>query len=248
MTEQLVRLSRGASGYISQGTENANSQGASIPIQLFASELISSARATSGLAVSDDGAEVLFMSTGALTPEAQAVPEAGTKNLYEYSSTVDDGGSIADGDVYLISSGVNTQERGLDPSGQDIFFQTAIPLVPQDTDTQSDLYDARVDGGFSEPELPSGCSACEDPPVALVPDAPAMPASTVAVTPTPTESPPTPVLVTKTPAASKAARLRKALMECHARKHKRVRVLCEVLAKKKLGSHASKGSARRATR
>ncbi len=49
-------------------------------------------------------------------------------------------------------------------SGEDIFFRTADQLVPQDVDTEADLYDARIGGGFPAPAslLPS-CSgdACQ---------------------------------------------------------------------------------------
>jgi hypothetical protein len=117
--------------------------------------------------MSEDGQTIAFSSSGALTPHALdnvcalgAVEEAEGKcqtqgwalNVYEYK----------DGHVYLISDGLDRHAVfngaaarliGLTPNGDDILFQSADPLVPADTDTQVDIYDARVDGGF--PALPS---------------------------------------------------------------------------------------------
>ena len=47
----------------------------------------------------------------------------------------------------------------ISPSGADVFFQTFDRLVPKDTDSQEDTYDARVDGGFAEPPPPPACQA-----------------------------------------------------------------------------------------
>lgn len=78
------------------------------------------------------------------------------RNIYEYSS----------GHVYLLSDGqdasaVNAgpgvQLAGSDPSGADVYFFTSDPLIPGDLDTQQDLYDARVKGGFPASRTPSGC-------------------------------------------------------------------------------------------
>lgn len=61
-----------------------------------------------------------------------------------------------DGDVSLISSGRASLDDTLSPptvamisaSGRDIYFSTTAPLTGGDGDTQLDLYDARVGGGF----------------------------------------------------------------------------------------------------
>lgn len=52
---------------------------------------------------------------------------------------------------------------GTDESGEDVFFTTTDQLVPQDVDTQVDIYDARIDGGFALPSVQSSCSedACQ---------------------------------------------------------------------------------------
>jgi hypothetical protein len=243
-SEELVRVSRGSADYESQGTENANTHGATIKPQTYAIGHVSPALATSGLAVSDDGSKVVFLSAGALTLEAQAVPAPGTTNFYEYSNTVDGGGSISDGDVYLISAGVNSQGRGLDPSGQDIFFQTATPLVPQDSDTQSDLYDARIDGGFPAPDTSAECGACGLPSLVYpMPQTPIGPISAV------TQAPSLPATIKSratSPAQIRAKNLAKALKICHAKKRMHERVRCERLAKKKYdAATASKPASRR---
>jgi hypothetical protein len=90
---------------------------------------------------------VFFESPAKLTPLALEDVE----NIYEYH----------DGRVSLISDGQDesgyTKLIGTDESGDDVFFDTADRLAPQDTDTLVDVYDARVDGGFPG----SVSSSCE---------------------------------------------------------------------------------------
>jgi hypothetical protein len=103
--------------------------------------------------VADDGS-VYFDSVDPLVPQAVS----GALNVYEYR----------EGNVSLISSGQDTRGTYLDfisPSGDDVFFQTYSQLVPRDADSQEDTYDARVDGGFSEPPPSPLCEgdACQGP-------------------------------------------------------------------------------------
>jgi hypothetical protein len=121
--------------------------------------------------VSNDGSYVVFQSPDGLTPGALngivrtggEGQQYGLNNVYEFH----------DGNVYLISDGLDTssvengsavQLEGISSSGEDIYFRTADQLVPQDLDTEVDIYDARIDGGFPAPVslLPS-CSgdACQ---------------------------------------------------------------------------------------
>jgi len=122
------------------------------------------------VAISDDGAYVFFQSDTALTPRALNKQVAGcfyeeegrctqtfnANNVYEYH----------EGHVYLISDGQDRHSVeksstvkliGASPSGADVYFATADPLVAQDTDTQKDLYDARINGGFPAPPAPTPC-------------------------------------------------------------------------------------------
>jgi hypothetical protein len=126
--------------------------------------------------MSDDGSFIFFMSPLALTSgalndvplrEFQGKAEF-AQNVYEYH----------DGDVYLISDGRDTSAAeaaiceghvsttcliGSDASGHNVFFTTADQLVPKDTDTELDFYDARI----CEPENGNPCIA--EPPAPLPP-------------------------------------------------------------------------------
>ncbi len=162
VTGELVRVSRGSDDDQPRGTESANEHEAMIPLQGYSGDRVSPTRPGTGLAVSGDGSTVVFGSAGALTGEAEGAADAGAESVYEYHSAVAGGGLLSDGNVYLISDGVNMVSavvEGLDASGGDVFFTTADRLVPQDTDTQYDTYDARVDGGFGALDPAAGCVA-----------------------------------------------------------------------------------------
>jgi hypothetical protein len=71
----------------------------------------------------------------------------GSQDVYEYDAGV----------TSLISSGTATGGSGfVDASadGRDVFFITSEGLVRADGDGTPSVYDARVDGGFTEPPLP----------------------------------------------------------------------------------------------
>jgi hypothetical protein len=148
--ERLVRVSVGENGFDDDG--NTTLYGATIVTPNYALSKNPAPQLTS---VPDDGSTVAFQSSDALTSHAVE----GYPNVYEYNS----------GQVYLISDGVDrtlglggnptTSLVGMDESGQDIFFTTADQLVPLDGDTQEDVYDARVQGGFPPP---AARPACED--------------------------------------------------------------------------------------
>jgi hypothetical protein len=107
--------------------------------------------------MSHDGSYVFFQSPVGLTPQALNDVQISTneqreqshpiyaQNVYEWHA----------GHVYLISDGRDTTTigesgsssvklMGSDATGANVFFSTADSLVPQDTDTQLDYYDARV--------------------------------------------------------------------------------------------------------
>ena len=84
----------------------------------------------------------------------------GVLDVYEYE----------DGHVYLISSGTSSYESNLEgasENGDDVFFRSNQPLVPQDNqEGQIVIYDARVAGGFAELSSPPACTtadACRAP-------------------------------------------------------------------------------------
>jgi hypothetical protein len=159
--ERLVRVSIGQNGYNGDGNVEAQ---ADVP------------RLPAGPALSADGADVFFESARGLSPgalddgvifEEEGHPRY-AQNVYEYRSAVGGGGSIAAGEVALISAGNDLAELGSGQSatrlygaglsGADAFFSSGAPLVGQDTDTQIDLYDARAGGGFPQPPALAGCA------------------------------------------------------------------------------------------
>lgn len=107
-----------------------------------------------------DSGQVFFETTNALLPN----DVNGFQDVYEYNA----------GTISLISSGSAMGGSGfLDAGadGRDVFFITSEPLVRSDGDGLPSVYDARVDGGFTEPPLPpepcggeGGCRAPAGPP------------------------------------------------------------------------------------
>jgi hypothetical protein len=182
--ERLVRISVGQvspefpMGY--NGDGNTTNAPASIRLPQYISTFATPTIAESQLNVSADGAYVFFVSADALTPQAVEVANAKGLNVYEYHST----GSIADGNVYLISDGKDTSEKGLtgffsttDASGNDVFFRSSDALTPQDQGTEKELYDARMNGGLAEPARSLRCEgeACLGSPASI--SSPVLPAS-----------------------------------------------------------------------
>jgi hypothetical protein len=158
-TETLARVSVGQSGYNENG--NSSVYPATIAHQEYV--IASPVNRFLSLAISADGSYIFFISEDALVPQALS----GINNVYEYHE-----GQVAlisDGrDAVRLDSESATELIGTDESGRDVFFTTADSLVPQDTDTQVDLYDARIEGGFPSPTAPVPCSAdaCQNPPSA----------------------------------------------------------------------------------
>lgn len=98
-------------------------------------------------AIDAAGETIVFASEDPLTPGAGSV-QAGAPKIYEYRR----------GHIHPIYAGTAPGSRldGVDATGGDVFFQTSGALVSSDTDNQTDVYDARVDGGLSQP----GSTAC----------------------------------------------------------------------------------------
>ncbi len=102
----------------------------------------------------DDG-RVFFDTATALVAGAAN----GKVNVYEYNG----------GDLSLISSGssdTNSYFYDASSSGEDVYFVTTQHLVGEDTANGMRLYDARVNGGFPEPEAlrsPCGGEECRGP-------------------------------------------------------------------------------------
>jgi hypothetical protein len=134
-----------------------------IPLPSYENNAIPTETAST-LAVTEDG-RVFFMSRDPLAPSAVE----GSKNIYEFAGE----------NVYLVAIGEDPQSEfaafqesfnehdrlvTTDASGRDLFFGAVGQLVPQDTDSQGDVYDARVEGGFPGVSAPATCDgeACRD--------------------------------------------------------------------------------------
>ncbi|HEV2945498.1 MAG TPA: hypothetical protein VGX26_10335 [Solirubrobacteraceae bacterium] len=182
-TGALLRVSIGQRGAYECPATKANEEGFNCNGNTDTFAVVSIGSPTIGrpVAISEDGSYVVFQSADGLTPgalNAQAESIEGenfgtvqketyfANNVYEYH----------DGEVSLISDGQDTSATnressvrvdGMTSSGADVFFMTADRLVPQDTDTQQDIYDARVGGGFPLPPVPTPCQeACQGSPSA----------------------------------------------------------------------------------
>jgi hypothetical protein len=238
-TEQLVRISVGQSGF-SRGSSEADEHAASIPEPAYSGTADPSA-ATIGDAVSVNGATVVFTTSGALTPNAEAAAAAGAASVYEYRSV----GNIANGNVYLVSDGTNSLDAtltGMDPEGSDIFFETADPLSGADGDTAYDIYDARVDGGFAPR---SARSPTEQEPSSAGAAGAALgglPATAQGVEPaTAPLAQPIPGRVTRTTtrkALTEAEALARALKACRRDRRVPTRNRCEAAARRKYSARA----------
>jgi hypothetical protein len=245
LTGELVRVSRGSDNYEPQGTEHANKHPAETSIQGFKA-ITGPAKVDTGLMVSADGATVLFGDVGALAKEAAGAAPS-VEAAYEYRSSVGSGGAISDGDVYLISDGSGLEGKGikgvkgLDSSGEDLFFVTAASLVASDTDEQFDTYDARRDGGFAAVDPPPECMAEACGGSLYLQPAFAAPGSTGVSDggpPSNSSLPPGAVPAGKkgTAAVGRGELLARALAVCR-RERGRRRATCEALASKRFGPH-----------
>jgi hypothetical protein len=191
------------------------------------------------------------------------------QNVYEWERAGTPGGSCPEGAlggacVFLISDGHDaafglacgepafsaTCLIGVDETGQNAFFMTADRLVPRDTDTQLDVYDARI-CTTGEPCIPSvtptqpPClgEACHGIPPARSP---------FVAGPTATFNGAGnifPALSSIKKPPTNAQKLAKALKACSAKHSKHKRLTCEKSTRKRYGAKSKKaGSDRRAKR
>jgi hypothetical protein len=165
--DSMVRVSHGEGGY----NDNGNGAVASATIAVAGKEesRFDPSSYYEHLTVSANGEYVYFQSPYALTPDALNLVPVGlvfggsgagepayAENVYEYHT----------GHVYLVSDGQDLSSHnvsqvhllGTDMSGRDLFFETTDQLVPQDTDSNKDIYDARVEGGIVPLPAPPSCS------------------------------------------------------------------------------------------
>ncbi len=261
-TRALRRISIGENGFNGNGNQGVPGGDASI-VGASRTVFSGSVPVSSDPTMSDDGAFVFFQSPVALTPGALNDVVLGCRfggeengkcglagvafasNVYEYH----------EGHVFLISDGKDTgvsppvELLGSDASGANVFFETYDRLVPEDTDTQLDIYDAHV---CSEREpcpapksapVPCEGEACRGAP----PGAPAGQALGSESLTGPGNLSPIPTMTAKpkTAVRTRAMALARALRGCRRDKQKRRRVRCERQARAHSGS-AGKTNNRRA--
>lgn len=124
--------------------------------------------------MSEDGSEVFFQTTARLTAQDTNSTKTESNNqsgdptpgmdVYEWKNDGAWGCMQPHGCTYLISSGEAVGPSyflGASRDGKNIFFSSASPLVPQATPEFTNIYDARVDGGFPAPSKTPECTSCQ---------------------------------------------------------------------------------------
>ena len=157
-TGALERVSAGEAGYGANGNSSVCDGSESACNATILSErreaLVATKARLRTRAINEAGTRVVFTTAAALSPDATN----GLENVYEWHKEP----GWSEGRVSLVSTGSATQpvnEVVMSPSGGDVFFVTNQGLVPQDTDGEDDVYDARLGGGF--PPLPAPAEPCE---------------------------------------------------------------------------------------
>ena len=159
-TGQLLRVSIGENGFNDNGNGGVpnnpaqeQSSGDAEIVWPGTAEAVSAEGRRSDPTMSDDGSYIFFKSALGLTAHAlndvqisaPGQPVRYAENIYEWH----------EGTVHLISDGRDTATAGdgefsavkligSDATGANVFFYTADQLVPADTDTQVDIYDAHI--------------------------------------------------------------------------------------------------------
>ena len=256
-TEELARISIGELGFNDNG--NAGAGDASIVPGIHGFQAAGVGRRDPTM--SEDGSFVFFMSPVALVPGALSSVRIGSRengepeyaeNVYEYHED----------QVYLISDGRDTSEEpsevcggvsatcliGSDATGSNVFFATADQLVPRDTDTQVDVYDARVCTPSSPclssaASVPAGClgEGCHGTPPAASPRlAPGSASFDGAGNFSPASTP-----AVKVKRLTRAEKLAASLKVCRSERKRSKRRACEAMAGKKFGAKRASRTPRR---
>jgi hypothetical protein len=241
VTGQLVRVSIGQNGF----NDNGNTANDPVTVPVRFGSFFGSAQASPQTMMSSDGAYVFFESTAGLTPKAlDHAPISNSTNLAENIYEWHNGGIalLSDGRdraVWPNSGGHGTRESavrllGATADGSDVFFSTASPLVPSDSDSNVDIYDARTQGGFAVPAA-SACTgdSCQGPtsagPGVMSPTSMQFSGGNNLV-------PALPVVPSAAKKPTKAKLLARALKACRKKHGRHSRIACEHRAKKQYAS------------
>jgi hypothetical protein len=237
-TGAVVRVSVGQNGFNHNGnTESESDQ----PFFLGGTYLQANTKAAPPpMSISDDGQYLFFNSVNGLTPQANnnqvGTGEELANNVYEYH----------EGNVYLVSAGQDHSPQvfliGTDQSGTDVFFETSEQLVPQDTNSGRDIYNARIEGGFPAPVAPAAClgDACQG----SLSAPPSLPFANTTTAEGGNLAPPVSKPAVKP--LTRAQKLAKALKACRAKHNRHQRAICEAQARRKYGpTHKAKKTSRR---
>jgi hypothetical protein len=245
--EQLLRVSIGVHGFNDNGNQGTGEA-------RLANTGTAITQPRRGLSISSDGSIVFFQSPVGLTPGALNDVSLNkglesrdlAENVYEWETQGKGGCAQPSGCIHLISDGRDRSEGdaagpmstvssveliGADTTGENVFFATADPLVPGDTDTELDIYDARVRGGFPVPaqHIPCQDETCHGPPSKEEASGPFTTNNTTGsgnlIQPIPPPPPPSGKL-------TRAQLLAKALKACHKQHNKHRRQTCEQQAHK----------------
>jgi hypothetical protein len=190
--------------------------------------------------ISDDGSRVFFDTAEPLVPQ----DTNGVQDVYEWERGGAGSCRRETACIYLLSGSLSNEEAffvDASESGSDVFFTSRAQLVPEDQNELIDVYDARVNGGFTKVSTECTGTGCQG-----VPPAPAIFATPPSVTFNGIGNYPSSSAVKgKTTAQIRSERLAKALKACHKRHGKRKRHACERAAHRK---YAGKSTAKRAKR
>ncbi len=143
-------------------------------------ELLPSDGPSTALQMSEDGRRVFFQTSAQLVSQDRnetsveeevrgAVLVGRGSDVYEWEAdgTEEEPGvfcGVVNGCTHLISAGEDVGPEyflGTSSSGDDVFFTSAAQLVPQATPGFSNIYDARVGGGFPPPPPVVECTSCQ---------------------------------------------------------------------------------------
>jgi hypothetical protein len=236
-TGDLARVSSGQNGFNDNG--NNDSFNATIPAPNYMEDK-AGVEQTNRRPISNDGSFVFFTTSEPL----QRNDVNNAPDVYEWH----------DGQVSLISDGQNPNTEtgantfdGSSANGSDVFVTTPNALVPGGGAGISNIYDARIGGGFPVAPVAPPCSedACQG---ALSPTPTAPSIATATYTGGANLAPPASTPALKVKPLTRAQQLAKALKACK-KESKGKRARCRASARKRYGAKPKpKAASRRSSR